>query len=218
VPKGYAPNAAPREGTAAWRARAEGWIRVMHIDIICSMFTYTLATVAFYLLGAGVLHGMGVVPSARDMIPVLSHIYTETLGPWALWLFYAGALVTLYGTIVANAAGQSRILADMVRVLGVFPRPDYPRRLWWRRLFVVVLTVVPACLYLLFASPVRMVVAGGIAQSVMLPVFAGATLYLRHRCLPAGMAPPVWVTAALWAAATLMFAFVLATAAMSLQS
>jgi uncharacterized membrane protein len=63
-----------------------------------------------------------------------------------------------------------------------------------------------------------MVVAGGIAQSVMLPVFAGATLYLRHRCLPAGMAPPVWVTAALWAAATLMFAFVLATAAMSLQS
>ncbi|HET6898993.1 MAG TPA: Nramp family divalent metal transporter, partial [Vicinamibacteria bacterium] len=218
VEKGYARFTGPREDTEPWRTRARGWIRVMHVDIFCSLVVYTLATIAFYLLGAGVLHGMGVVPSARDMIPVLSHIYTETLGPWALWLFYAGALVTLYGTIVANAAGQSRILADMVRVLGVFPRSDYPRRLWWRRLFVVVLTVVPACLYLLFASPVRMVVAGGIAQSVMLPVFAGATLYLRHRCLPAGMAPPFWVTAALWAAATLMFAFVLATAAMSLQS
>ena len=218
VEKGYARFAGSREDTEAWRTRAAGWIRVMHVDISCSLAVYTLATVAFYLLGAGILHGMGVVPSARDMIPVLSNIYTETLGPWALWLFYAGALVTLYGTIVANAAGQSRILADMVRVLGVFPRSDYPRRLWWRRLFVVVLTVVPACLYLLFASPVRMVVAGGIAQSVMLPVFAGATLYLRHRCLPHEMAPPRWVTAALWVSATLMFAFVLATAAMSLHS
>ena len=95
----------------------------MHVDIVCSLVVYTLATVAFYLLGAGVLHGMGVVPSARDMIPVLSNIYTQTLGPWALWLFYAGALVTLYGTIVANAAGQSRLLADMMRVLGRVPAP-----------------------------------------------------------------------------------------------
>jgi len=218
VEKGYARFTGQREDTPAWRARAAGWIRVMHVDIFCSLVVYTLATVAFYLLGAGILHGMGVVPSARDMIPVLSNIYTQTLGPWALWLFHAGALVTLYGTIVANAAGQSRILADMVRVLGVFPRHDYPRRLWWRRLFVVVLTVVPAGLYLLLASPVRMVVAGGIAQSVMLPVFAGATLYLRHRHLPPEVAPPSWVTASLWVAATLMLAFVLATAVMSLHS
>ena len=105
-----------------------------------------------------------------------------------------------------------------MRVLGVFPRHDYARRLWWRRLFVVVLTVVPAGLYLLLASPVRMVVAGGIAQSVMLPIFAGATLYLRHRRLPPEVAPRSWVTAALWVSAALMFAFVLATAVMSLQS
>jgi manganese transport protein len=216
VEKGYARFAGQREDTPAWRARAAGWIRVMHVDIACSLVVYTLATVAFYLLGAGILHGMGVVPSARDMIPVLSNIYTQTLGPWGLWLFYAGALVTLYGTIVANAAGQSRILADMMRVLGFFPRHDYPRRLAWRRAFVVVLTVAPAALYLLLASPVRMVVAGGIAQSVMLPVFAGATVYLRHRHLPPEVAPAPWVTAALWLAAALMLAFVLATGAMSL--
>ena len=61
----------------------------MHADIICSLVIYTLATVAFYLLGAGVLHRMGLVPAAKDMIPVLSNIYTQTLGGWALWLFYA---------------------------------------------------------------------------------------------------------------------------------
>src|SRR5213592_623587 len=70
VEKGYARFTGPREDTPAWRVRAAGWIRVMHVDIACSLVVYTLATVAFYLLGAGVLHGMGVVPSARDMIPV----------------------------------------------------------------------------------------------------------------------------------------------------
>jgi hypothetical protein len=216
--KGYARFTGPREDTADWRARARGWIRVMHVDIVCSLVVYTLATVAFYLLGAGVLHGMGVVPSARDMIPVLSNIYTRTLGPWALWLFYAGALVTLYGTIVANAAGQSRQLADMMRILGRYPRHDYAQRLFWRRVFVVMLTVVPATFYLLLASPVRMVVAGGIAQSVMLPIFAGAVVYLRHRHLPPEVAPPSAVTGALWIAFLLMLAVVVTSAAMSLGS
>jgi manganese transport protein len=218
VEKGYARFAGRREDDPAWRARAAGWIRVMHVDILCSLAVYTLATVAFYLLGAGILHGMGVIPAARDMIPVLSNIYTQTLGPWALWLFYAGALVTLYGTIVANAAGQSRILADMLRVMGRFDRHDYGRRLFWRRVFVVLLTVVPAALYLLLASPVKMVVAGGIAQSVMLPILGGATLYLRHRRLPREVAPPTWVTAGVWLATALMLAVVLASAVMTFVS
>ena len=52
----------------------------MHLDILCSLVIYTMATVAFYLLGAGVLHRMGVVPAARDTVAVLSQIYTQTLG------------------------------------------------------------------------------------------------------------------------------------------
>jgi manganese transport protein len=208
VEKGYARFTGRREDTAAWRERAAGWIRVMHVDIACSMAVYTLATVAFYLLGAGVLHGMGLVPAARDMIPVLSNLYTRTLGPWALWLFYLGAVATLYGTIFAATAAQSRMLADMLRLLGRFERADYPRRLAWRRRFVVVLTVVPAALYLLVESPVKMVVAGGIAQSLLLPALGAGALYLRHRHLPSAVAPSAWVTIALWLAATLMLVFV----------
>jgi hypothetical protein len=63
-----------------------------------------------------------------------------------------------------------------------------------------------------------MVVAGGIAQSVMLPVFAGAVLYLRHRCLPPEVAPPSWVTGGLWLASALMLSFVLASAVLSVHS
>ncbi len=200
VEKGYAQYVGRREETAAWQARARGWIRVMHVDIGASMIVYTLATVAFYLLGAGILHEMGKVPTARDMIPTLSNLYTQTLGPWALWLFYAGAVVTLYGTIFAASAAHSRTFADLCRLLGYFSREDHARRTVFRRRFLVFVTLGPALAYLVFASPVKMVVAGGIAQAVLLPALGAAALYLHYRCLPREVAPSPWVTAGLWLA------------------
>ena len=217
VEKGYARFTGAREDTSAWQQRARGWIRVMHVDIACSMLIYTLATVAFYLLGAGILHGMGKVPAAKDMIPVLSMLYTETLGPWALWAFYLGAIATLYGTIFAATAAQSRMFADMARLLGDFRRDDYGRRQLWRRRFVVFLTLFPAALYLLFESPVKMVVAGGVAQSLMLPALSGAAVYLRHRRLPPEVAPSRSVTVGLWGAAVIILALMLAYVALTVS-
>ena len=193
-------RACRRERRVAVGARA-GWIRVMHVDILASMAIYTGATAAFFLLGAGVLHGMGLVPAARDMIPVLSNIYTQTLGPWALWLFYAGAIATLYGTIFASTAAQTRMFADMCRLLGLFARDDVRRRRAYFRGFVVLLTFLPVTLYLTLQSPVAMVVAGGIAQASMLPALAFAALVLRHRHLPPEVAPSRGTTALLWVAA-----------------
>ena len=206
VEKGYARFVGPREATPEWQRRARGWVRVMHVDILVSMAIYTVATLAFYLLGAGILHGMGLVPAARDMIPVLSNIYTQTLGPWALGVFYVGAIATLYGTIFAATAAQSRIFADMCRLLGLYARADATARRRWRRIWVLVLTLLPVGLYWLFASPVKMVVAGGIAQAVMLPLVGAGAVWLRHRRLPPELAPSPAVTAALWAAAILMSA------------
>src|SRR5437773_5894508 len=206
VEKGYARFTGRREPTPAWRARARGWIRLMHVDIGVSLVVYTVATVAFYLLGAGILHGTGQVPAAKDMIPVLSSIYTRTLGGWALGLFYLGAVVVLYGTIFASTAAHSRLCADMCRLMGLFEKGDYPRRLVFRQRFVVMLSVVPVALFLLFESPVKMVVAGGIAQSAMLPVVGLGTVYLHHRHLPPEIAPSVFVTLGLWAASLTMLA------------
>jgi Mn2+/Fe2+ NRAMP family transporter len=204
VEKGYARFVGPRETTPEWQRRARGWVRVMHLDILSSMVIYTVATLAFYLLGAGILHGMGVVPSARDMIPVLSNIYTQTLGPWALWVFYVGAIATLYGTIFASTAAHSRLFADMCRLLGLYARDDAAARLRWRRIWVLVLTLLPVGLYWLFASPVKMVVAGGIAQALMLPMVGAGAVWLRHRRLPPELAPSGLVTVALWGAALFM--------------
>jgi manganese transport protein len=209
VEKGYARFAGRRDGSAAWAHRARGWIRVMQLDIVCSLVIYTLATIAFYLLGAGVLHGMGVVPKAGDMIPVLSNIYTQTLGGWALWAFYAGAIVTLYGTIFAATAAHSRTFADLARVVGAYDRTDYQRRVFYRRLFTVALCITPASLYWFFASPVLMVVAGGIAQAVMLPLIGITITYLHRRHIPADVRASMGTSVGLWISTTVMIAAVL---------
>ncbi len=204
VEKGYARFAGRRDGTPGWNHRARGWVRVMHTDIIASMVIYTVATVAFYLLGAGVLNGMGLVPKEGEMISTLSNIYTETLGYWSRGLFYAGAIITLYGTIFAATAANSRIFADMLRLMGFFSADDAAARVRYRNLFVVLLTVIPAILILNLTDPVQMVRIGGIAQAMMLPVIGLGAIYLRHRHLPKDIAPSPWVTVGLWVATALI--------------
>jgi manganese transport protein len=198
VEKGYAQFTGPREPSGGWERRARGWIRVMHFDIAVSMIIYTAATVAFYLLGAGVLHGMGLVPASADMIRVLSNLYTQTLGHWALGVFYVGAIATLYGTVFAATAAHSRMFADMCQLAGRFEADDEARRLALRNRFVVLLGVVPVALFLTVQAPVAMVMVGGIVQAVMLPVISIGAIYLRHRRLPPEVAPSPATTVALW--------------------
>ncbi len=204
VEKGYAQFTGPRTADRGWERRARGWIRVMHFDITVSMVIYTAATVAFYLLGAGVLHGMGLVPASADMIPVLSNLYTQTLGSWTLGIFYVGAIATLYGTVFAATAAHSRLFADMCRLAGRFEADDLPRRLAARNRFVVLLGLLPVALFFTVQAPVTMVMVGGIVQAVMLPVIGAGAIFLRHRRLPAEIAPSAVTTAALWATTAVM--------------
>ena len=176
----------------------------MNVDIVAYMIVYCVATVAFYMLGAGILHSQGLVPKANDMIPVLSKMYTQTLGTWSLPLFYVGAIATLYGTIFAATAGNSRVLADVLRVAGVFPRGDYAARCRMRNLIIWFHLIVPVLLYWVLKSPVTMVKAGGVAQACMLPPLAIGALYMRHRGLPKSVEPTLVPTAGLWIAAILI--------------
>jgi manganese transport protein len=208
VEKGYARFTGKRDDSPAWAARAHGWIRVMQTDILCTMFIYTVATIAFYLLGAGILAKQGLMPKGDEVIPVLSRMYTDTLGEWALIVFYIGAIATLYGTIFAATAAESRVFADLCRLLGRFEGTDYASRIRYRRMFVWSMTFLSAGLYLVFRNPVQMVKAAGVAQASMLPVIAVSTLYLRYRKLPALVRPPLWMDAGLWIASIAIFGMI----------
>ena len=196
--KGYARFTGPRDDSAAWRIRAHGWIKVMGVDILNSMVIYTFATIAFYLLGAGVLHGLGVIPQGTEMVSMLANMYTETLGGWSRYLFLVGAVVVFYSTVFTVTASNSRMAADFLVMLGLYRREDYERRLKWTRIFVLLFLLIPILFFVLLREPVVMVKIVGVSQALLLPVVALATIYLRYVHVPKAILPKGWITLALW--------------------
>ena len=61
--------------------------------------------------------------------------------------------------------------------------------------------------YWFLRSPVQMVVAGGVAQALMLPLIGGAVIYLRHTQLPDEIRPTIGTTVLLWISSAVMLGF-----------
>ncbi len=178
--KGYARCTGPRDGTTAWTDRARGWIRVLHIDAASSMVVYTLATLAFYLLGAAVLGRVGLNPEGRDMVRTLAAMYIPVFGPLAHPLFLCGAFAVLYSTLFVAAAGNSRMVADGLGLYGLTGNSEATREIWTRRVSTV-WPFIALVLYVFVRAPATMIVACGLSQSIMLPLLGGAALYFRYR-------------------------------------
>ncbi|WP_165229082.1 Nramp family divalent metal transporter [Aquisphaera insulae] len=189
IEKGYARSTGPRDDSEGWAARARGWIRVMQLDAWFSMVVFTVATVAFYLLGAAVLHPQGLDPKGADMIPTLSRMYLQPLEGTALQVlrpltrvgFLLGAWAVLFKTLYVATAANSRLTVDFLNVAGLH-RPSGPAdRDRLVKVFCVIYPALALGLYYAFREPQALIKAGGIAQALMLPLIAGATLYLRNR-------------------------------------
>ncbi|MDA2927201.1 Nramp family divalent metal transporter [Acidobacteria bacterium AH-259-O06] len=207
--KGYARFVGPKAGSPDWLDRAHGWIRVMKIDTIVAMLVYTLATVAFYILGARVLYGMGKVPAGYEMVHTLSNMYTEILGPWASYLFLLGGFFVLYSTMFSATASNSRVFLDLLELLSLVKVRDEGQRWRWRCVIVVSLLLIYTVLHSLVGEPVLMIILGGIAQACMLPVIAFSTIYLRYKQLDPAIRPGLITDVLLWLCSTLMLAFAL---------
>ena len=186
--KGYARYTGPNDPSDAWADRARGWLRVLRWDAFCSMFIYTFATVAFYLLGAAVLSRIGLIPDNRDLVRTLGVMYEPVFGDWAELLFLVGAFAVLYSTYFVAIAGHSRVSSDGVRVFGLRADTEEARQRWVK-IFCVLFPFISLSVFLLYPNPVTLVLAGAIMQAIMLPMLGIASLYFRFRRCDERLAP-----------------------------
>jgi Mn2+/Fe2+ NRAMP family transporter len=199
IEKGYARYAGARSDDDAWAHRALGWLRVMKLDAWFSMIVFTIATVAFYLLGAAVLHPQHLNPQGEEMIKTLSVMYLHPLEGTPLgWLrpfthvgFLLGAWAVLFKTLYVATAANSRLTADFLNRLGVWQPANPASRERMIKRFCVIYPALSLLLYYLFREPQGLIKAGGIAQALMLPFIAGAAIYLRHRDADRRVAPSI---------------------------
>jgi hypothetical protein len=195
--KGYAAYAGPRDDTPEWRRRALGWIKVMQLDALLSMVAYTVVTLAFYLLGAAVLHARGEAPANAELVGVLETMYTESLGPWASWVFLVGAWVVLVSTLFSALAAWARNFADaLAHISGADFRDPV-----WRRRAVKSLTwgfaIVWALIFVCYRAPVTMVQLGGVAASLILMLVVVMAIWFRWFDTPRRLRPSLFYDAAL---------------------
>ncbi|MFP5068080.1 Nramp family divalent metal transporter [Pseudonocardia nantongensis] len=178
--KGYARWTGPNDGSDEWARRARGWIRVMYKDALVSWVIYTFGTLAFYLMGASVLHPQGLVPEGNETITTLSRLYTDVLGTWASVVFLIGAIAVLGSTMWASIPSWSRMYTNVLALFGVLDWHDPVARLRWIRIFTVALPLIWAAAYLTIQSPVVMVQIGGVATGIFLFAAVVAVWWLRR--------------------------------------
>ena len=93
---------------------------MMRLDAWVSCAVYTVATVAFYFLGAAILHGgqgKELPGNIGGMLEVLTRMYVPVLGAKAATVFIViGAFAVLYSTLFAATGANSRVIADFMRV------------------------------------------------------------------------------------------------------
>lgn len=203
--KGYARFVGPRSDDPAWARRANGWMRVMHLDAWVSMVVFTLATVSFYLLGATVLHRLDQHPQGSDMIAKLANMYVEVFGQWTWGLFLVGAWAVLFKTLYVASAAHSRLTSDFFSMAGFVRYENAHARLRMIRCLCVFFPLLALVFYLFVGEPRGMVTFGGFAQGITLPIIAGATLYLRYKETDRRIAPSFMTDVVVW------LAFVLCT-------
>ena len=198
--KGYARYAGRRDESDAWARRARGWIRVMYLDAWVSMVVFTVSTVAFYFMGAAVLHPQGLVPEKEQMIETLSRMFIDSVGPWTQLVFLIGAAAVLFKTLYLASAGNARLIADFLSLSGAvtYTQPEQRARVILR--FSILLPILAFTLFVAFGNPASMVVIGGFGQALTLPMISAATIYFRYRKLDRRVTPSLVLDICLWIA------------------
>ena len=106
----------------------------MRFDAWGAMVIYTFATIAFYLLGAAVLHRVGLNPEKDDMVRTLAVMFRPVFSNWAAAVFLFGAFAVLYSTFFVANAAHARTFSDALRVVGLIDEDEVTRQNWIRLL------------------------------------------------------------------------------------
>ncbi|MDP7575509.1 MAG: Nramp family divalent metal transporter, partial [Pseudomonadales bacterium] len=215
IEKGYPTFIGQKDSESSedWLRRARGWIKVLQSDVWLTLIILTCATLPFYLLGAGVLNVLGKTPDGLETISMLSGMFTETLGTWALWVFGTGAFFILFSTTLSGIGAGARFIPDYLIELGFFPRANLKTRAAWIRGYISIMPIVGSMLYVGVQNPVLLVTIGGLVGALMLPIQSGGTLWLQRNNMDQRLTPHPFVRGAIW----LIFLFQLVMAGLVIR-
>jgi hypothetical protein len=168
-------------------------MRVMHYDAFLSMVVYTVATLAFFIMGSAVLHNEGRDPDGMRMVSTLATAYVPVFGEYARWLFLIGAIAVLYSTFLVANASHARTLTDACKMFGLVRRDNQRSHDRSVGAFSVVLPLLCLAVYCSGINPVTAILWAGAMQALLLPMIGLGALYFRYTRTDERLRPsPLW--------------------------
>ena len=142
---------------------------MMYTDALLTMVVFTISTICFFVLGASILYP-DYDPAGVETLKLLQRIFTDSLRGWAATLFVVGGFVVLFSTTFSATAGNSRLVADAMGVIGILDANDYAARLRFSRVWIVFGLSMGCLTYYLIKNPPLMLIISGFVSVVMYPI------------------------------------------------
>lgn len=181
VSKGYANQAHHDEDNESQKnERLKVWLGVMKLDTWLGVIATLIVSVAFFITGSVVLHGLGDVPKGVNLVEEISLIFTEVLGDGFFIVFMIGALAGLYATALGIADGSSRMALDLKKEITIKPITDKSSKSFYSWM-VVIIVASWITFYKFISAPALLIAVGGAALSLLFPLYGVALLYLNRQ-------------------------------------
>jgi Mn2+/Fe2+ NRAMP family transporter len=190
------------------RRKLRGWVNQMTLDCTVAVIGTLIVTLAFLILGTELLMPRNLVPDEDKVAQTLGRLLGDVWGPVGFWFMVGGVFIGFWDTVLSDQDGHSRLFANGTAILvsGGGKRKRQLNEEFLQRLFVVVLvTVLPVCLYLVIGQPVGLLKIAGAIEAAHIPVVTALVLLLNHRKLPRDLRPSL-LTSIVTAGAGLFFA------------
>lgn len=168
--------------------RIKGWYKSMFHDVLWGANVVTLLVTFFYLIVAIViLHPLKQAPGGTKFIITLSQTFTQTIGPWAKWLYLLGAFGVIYSTMATIYDGYAAMINKSILIC--LPNWEGYKKIssiWRYRMWILYGTGANFILVYIFnAVPVSFLQAAAwIEGTFLLPVVAWSIAYLTAKVLP----------------------------------
>lgn len=176
--------------------RLQGWVTLMSLSNTLAVVGALLAALAFLILGGELLRPQGLVPKEQQVAEILGSLLGDIWGPFGFWFMVAIVFITFCSTTLSVQDGFGRMFADGTQILlqGFGVQGRWTNEKFLQRFYIIVLlTVLPIAIYLIFGKPVSLLkIAGGI-EAAHIPIVTGLTLYVNHRMLPKELRPSKFI-------------------------
>jgi hypothetical protein len=171
--------------------RLKGWLRTVFLDLSFPYIITFIVSLCLYIAGAVILFPRGLHPTGLLLVETLSQLFTDTIGPWAYYLFLSGSFAILLSSLVGVVDGLSRSIKECLIIM----KPSITNKLEEKnllRLIVIIALAVPLTFLLLVERPIWLLLISSLMFAPAIGIIFFSSTYLCLK-LPKELRPNLFV-------------------------